>query len=108
MLEGTIFARYYNIMDNNILEAWPQPVIVPRRTALPASPTEETTPAGVSFNNQSTDNKPTNAGMNPAVRVEPHVKSVCQTHATYLQKFSIKTKQQNFTKPQGETARHNC
>jgi hypothetical protein len=87
MLEGTIFARYYNITDNNILEAWPQPVIVPRHTVLPASPTEETTPADVSFINKSTNNKPTNAGMNPDVRVEPHVKSVCQTHVTYLQNF---------------------
>ena len=74
------FARYCNIIDNNIFEAWPEPAIVPCRTLLPASPAEETPPAGVSFIDQSTENKPTNAGMNPAVTVEPYATSTCHTY----------------------------
>jgi hypothetical protein len=62
------------------------------RTLLPASPAEETPATGISFIDQSKENKLTNARMNPAVRVEPYVTSICQTHVTYLQNFTIKTK----------------
>ena len=102
------FARHCNIIDNNIFEAWPEPAIVPCRTLLPASPAEETPLAGVTFIDQSTGNKPTNAGMNPTVRVEPHVTSICQSHVTYMRNSTIKTKRQNFTTPPGETTLHNC